>query len=136
MVMMSRDARQAAVTMPRCHNPATATVMLLIAASPFLKHPRLALQVLQRADHGVADGEGWRPAERADFFGVEEDERAVADPAALAAGVFAIRVQSEMRGNPAERLVDVAVLVGAEVEHVDQVLALADHRQHRGQAIL
>ena len=48
----------------------------------------IRLQVVERANDAFADRQLRRPAERADPRGVEEDERAVADPAALAAGVL------------------------------------------------
>ena len=64
---------------------------------------------------GVADVHGRRPAERADLRGVELDQRAVAGPAARAAGVLEHRVDAEVAADHADRLVDDDRLVGAEV---------------------
>ena len=64
---------------------------------------------------GVADADGRLPAERADLRGVEVDQRAVAGPAADAAGVLEHGLDAEVRADHADRLVDDDRLVGAEV---------------------
>ena len=57
---------------------------------------------------------------------VEEDERAVADPAAVAAGVGEARVHAELLRDPADRVVDLAVLVRAEVEDLSSAARALD----------
>ena len=93
-----------------------------------LQEPRVRLEVLERPDHALADRQRRLPAERADLRAVEEDERAVADPAALAARVDALGRQAEVLADPADRVVHLAVLVGAQVEDVDLVRRLARWR--------
>ena len=72
---------------PRCHRArGRATFMRSARRS---STPGLRSQVVERPQDAVADCQLRPPAERADAGRVEEDERAVADPAALAAGVVA-----------------------------------------------
>src|SRR5688500_11256163 len=73
---------------------------------PRLDHPRVRAQVVERANHRVADAQLLPPAERLQLRGVEEDERAVADPPARPAGVVHLRLQPQPVTNPTERVID------------------------------
>src|SRR5687767_1358382 len=96
----------------------------------------MSLEVLERADDARANREPGPPADGANLRGIEEDERIVADPAALAARVVDGRRGPKVPGDPANRLVDVAVLVGAEIVDVDLVAGAFDRHQDRVDAVL
>src|SRR6188768_1206058 len=100
------------------------------------QHPRVGAEVVQRTDHGFADAQRLPPAERLEFRGVEEDERAVADPPARAAGVPALRAQPQALADPAERVIDLTVLVGAEVDDVHRLSGLRNDGEDRVYAVL
>src|SRR4029453_12602124 len=67
------------------------------------------------------------PAERVDAGGIEEDERVVTDPAARTAGVVEPGIEAEIRRDPVDRVVHLAILVGAQVEHVHPCRWPMDH---------
>src|SRR5581483_11373675 len=69
----------------------------------------------------LANAELRLPAEAPHLPGIEEDEGVVPDPAALTAGIAAFRVKLEVAGDPADRIVHLAIFIGAEVEDVDLV---------------
>lgn len=54
-------------------------------------HPAVSLEPAERADDALLDGELGFPAGGLDFFCIQENEGVVADPAAIAAGVFKFR---------------------------------------------
>src|SRR5258707_949015 len=78
-----------------------------------LEEPWIRLQVFHRFLHALSDRELGAPAERADPGGVEEDEGAVADPAARAAGVVTLGAGAQLAADPVERVADPAILVRA-----------------------
>src|SRR5262249_17370968 len=100
------------------------------------QHPRVLLQVPQGAQDPLADRQLRPPAEGAHLAGVQEDEGAVADPAALAAGVAAPRGDPQLSADPAERVVHRAVLLGAQVEDVHRLPRPVDDAQHGVEAVL
>src|SRR5262249_12244910 len=85
---------------------------------PLVQQPWIRLQILERADDAVTDREPRRPSDRLHLRRLEEDEGAIADPAAIATRVGELRRDSKMSGDPADGIVYLAVLVGAEVEDV------------------
>ena len=64
--------------------------------------------------------------------GGEEDERVVAHPAPVSAGVGDGRIEAEPLADPARRVVDGAVLVPSQVEHLTsrRVWEPVQHRRH------
>src|SRR5208282_3843950 len=107
--------------------------------TPF-EHPLVFLEPLERADDGLLDGERGLPAGRADFFGVEKDERIVAHPAFVAAGIFQFRFKAEHAANEFYRAVYFNIFIRAKVVGLDMVPGLLrcsaiDHVQHRIKAI-
>src|SRR5215475_5186019 len=85
---------------------------------------RLGLE--QRVDgplDGFADRETGTPTRRLDTGRVEEDERVVAHPAAPATGVRPAWIDAESFADPCRRLVDRAVVGGAEVEDLEAARA-------------
>src|SRR5262245_39972452 len=60
--------------------------------------------------------------------GIEKNERAVSDPATVAARVPKARTQAQMRRDPTNRVVDLAVLGSPEVE--DVALPVGELLQH------
>src|SRR5438270_2923467 len=79
-----------------------------------LEHPGVGAQEVECAEDPLLDRELWRPAERPHAAAVEEDERAVADPATFAARVTEPRGEAERAGDPADRVVHHAILVRTE----------------------
>src|SRR5438552_3775224 len=76
-------------------------------------------QKLHGLDDAFADRQPGFPAERANLARVEKDEWIVADPAALAARVFKPRLYAHLGADPADRLVDLAVFIRAQVIQSD-----------------
>src|SRR5438067_7753816 len=72
--------------------------------------PAIFLQPAHGADDALFNRQPRLPAGRLDFFRVEEDERIVTDPAAVAAGVFEFRFQAERRADEADAVVDLHIL--------------------------
>src|SRR5262249_39811381 len=68
--------------------------------------------------------------------GVEEDEWAVADPAAFSAGIAATGRKTQVGADPAQRIVHGAVFVSAEVVNVDGLVDRVNGEHHGGNAIL
>src|SRR5689334_20338649 len=83
--------------------------------------PPVLIDELHGAHDRLADGQLWAPAEAADACAVEKDERAVSDPATLAARVPALRGELQRFGDPTDRIVDFASFVGAQVIDTDLV---------------
>ena len=124
-------AVQAAVTEPRCHRPKTASFMSA-ARTP---SGSAASQSTVRNTPSRMVSFGFHPSARMRSR-VEQDERAVADPAALAARIGQLRADAEALRNPADRVVDAACFVGAEIEDMDLVVEDADREQHRVDAVV
>src|SRR5271170_178073 len=76
------------------------------------------------------------PAQRADTRAVEQDERTVPNPAPFAARIGKFRMKTEMLANPADGVVDLAILVGSEIEDVDFVFRPIDRGKNGVDAIL
>src|SRR5688572_14583286 len=68
---------------------------------PRLKHPGIGGQKIDGFLDPSSDRQLRLPPKRADLFRVEEDERAVSDPAAVAAGVGALRGDAHPLADPA-----------------------------------
>ena len=66
----------------------------------------------------LANGELWPPAQRPDFGAVQQNKRAVANPTTFAASVCDLRMKAEIAANPADRVLDFAVLICAEIEDI------------------
>ncbi len=54
-------------------------------------------------------------------FRVEENERIIADPSSIPAAVFDPRRHAQRLANPADRLIDLTVSIGAQIKDVDPV---------------
>src|SRR5439155_2062647 len=100
-----------------------------------LQKPRVRLKIADGADDPVADRHRRPPPQRADAGAIEKDERTVADPAALAAGVVQTRRNAQLLANPTDRIADLAVVVVAEVVHADTGGRLRNCQQNRLHAI-
>src|SRR2546428_14090230 len=97
-------------------------------SAAILKQPRVRLKVLHRLLHPLPDGQLRLPSEPANFFRIQKDERAVAGPAPVAAGVPPLGVDAEFLADPADRVVHLAVVVRAEAVYVHLTPGLGDHR--------
>src|ERR1700722_14539385 len=95
----------------------------------------MAHEKLQRLGDAVFDGLRRRPAETPDPRRVEEDARAIADPAALAARVLDLRRHAHRAGDDPDALVDIDPVVLAEVEDVDGLARLLDRDEDRRDAV-
>src|SRR5829696_7354796 len=84
--------------------------------------PRIGLKPLQGAANALFNGQFGFPAGRPDFFCFEEDEWVVADPAPAAARIFEARLETESFADKANRVVDLDVMVGAEIVDLDAML--------------
>ena len=82
---------------------------------------RVGVEPLQSPADRLFDREGGTPPERADPRAVEHDQRAVARPSALAAGVVELGLDPHVPADQADRVVDHDGLVGPQV--VDPELA-------------
>src|ERR1700693_4785599 len=84
-------AQHAAVTLPRCQRPRTVTFILIVTAR--FVHPLVLLQPLEGAANALLDRQRRLPTGGANLFRVQENERVVPHPAAIAAGVLKRRLQ-------------------------------------------
>src|ERR1700736_1409822 len=94
----------------------------LRASLAALEQPMVMLQILQRANDAFADRQLRTPTQGADVGRIQKDERTVADPAAVAACVSPPRLDAEVIANPAQRIVNTAVLLGTEVGNRHRLL--------------
>src|ERR1051325_9002360 len=101
-----------------------------------LQQPRVLAQVRKRLENAVADRELGRPAQRSHLLAVKQDERVVSDPAAIATRVLASRLDTERFADPANRVVDLAILVGTEIEDVDLARRTLRRHENRVDAVL
>src|SRR5204862_2960918 len=106
------------------------------ASAPGLEQPGVGAQVVERAHDALLDCQLRDPAQAPHARAVQEDEGAVADPAALAAPVGEPRRDAEGPGDPADGVVDCAVLVGAEVEDRGLGLRALDGHDDRVDAVV
>src|ERR1035438_5027015 len=97
---------------------------------------RVSAQEFQRADDALLDGERRFPAQAPQARAIQEDERAVGHPTTFAAGVAPFRLKAEMPGDPADGVVNLAILIRAQVENVDRVRAALRRQQDGVDAIL
>src|SRR6185437_8489666 len=104
--------------------------------SPRLEKPRIGLQVIDCFDHRLADAEVGLPAKLRDARGIEINERAVADPPALAAGIVAPRLKADALADPGERLIDGAIFRCAKVKNMHTRVDALSRVEHRADAIL
>lgn len=92
--------------------------------------------VFNCGQHGLLDGQSRTPAQGADARAIEQDEGTVANPAAFAARVRKFWMKTEVFTNPADGVVDLAILVGPEIEDVYFVFRPIDCGKNRIDAIL
>src|SRR5260221_13421319 len=77
-----------------------------VASAVVLDAPSILIDELHGAYDRFADRQLRAPAELADASAVEQDERAVADPATLTASVPTLRRKAQRLGDPADRIVE------------------------------
>ena len=87
--------------------------------------PAVGLEPAKRFHDSLLDGEFRFPAGGLNFFRVEKDERIVANPAAVAAGVVEPRLQPECRADEADAVVDLHEFRRAEVVDLRVVFRVA-----------
>src|SRR5207244_3433120 len=98
-------------------------------------YPRVSRKITDGPNDPRADCHRRPPAQGADAGTIEKDERAVADPAPLAAGVSQAGRNAQLLADPSDRIVNLAVLVRAEVEQVDAVAGLCQRQHDRVHAV-
>src|SRR5260221_3046819 len=103
---------------------------------PSIDDPGIRDQVFQRRYYAVPNRHLWRPTQRLDSAAIKKDERIVPNPAALAAGVGKLRLQLKPLANPADRLVDLAILALSKIEDIDAASGTFDCDQDRIDAVL
>src|ERR1041385_488522 len=103
---------------------------------PALQQPGGLLEEAEGAHHALPDAEGRHPAQRPDPRAIEKDERAVAGPASVTAGVHPLGRHAEILADPADGLIHLTVLVRAEVEDVDFAFRLRERQQDRVDAVV
>ena len=84
----------------------------------------------------LLDAQSGTPAQRADAGAVEQDKRTITHPSTLAAGICDFGMKVQMLANPADGVVDLAVIVGAEIKDVDLAMRLLEGNKNRVDAIL
>ena len=90
--------------------------------SSSFQHPLVPLQPLQSTNDGLLDRQFRAPTGGFHLVDVEEDERVVPNPAAVAAGILEARLHAQMVADAADRVVDLHVFIGAEVVGFDAML--------------
>src|ERR1039458_3730440 len=100
-----------------------------------VEHPFIVLQELDRPNNSFTDAQLGRPAEFPDSRAIQENERAVTDPTALAAAVPNLRGDAQMLGDPADRIIHLAVLVQAQVKDIDLGVGLFNGSEDRRDAV-
>src|SRR4029078_193515 len=76
------------------------------------------------------------PPERANASRIQKNKGIVADPPTITAGVFEFRTDAKLLGDPADRIVHAAILVGSEVERVHFVARVRHCEEYRVYAVL
>src|SRR5688500_13985764 len=79
------------------------------------EQPGIRGKVFDRLSRALLDAQLRFPPDRADSFRVEEDERAVADPPAVAAGVRQLGFHAHLRAAPADGVVALTVFIRAQI---------------------
>src|SRR5262249_18379156 len=98
--------------------------------------PRIGAEIVEGGQDGLANGQPRFPAQGTDLAGIEEDEGTVADPAAFPTAVVPLRLDVEPFTDPAQRLIDRAVFVRAEVEDVERRRRLVEDEEDGIDAVL
>src|ERR1019366_4949165 len=113
-----------------------ATGRLRKPSSTCLINPRIGPEIIESPDDAIVDRNFRRPAQTSDLRAVEEDERTVTDPTALAAGVRQTRRDAETLRNPANGLIHFAILVGTKVVDVNAGHRILHRQKDRVDAVL
>jgi hypothetical protein len=92
---------------------------------PAFVNPAVGFEPAEGANDALLNREFGFPARGLNFFGIEEDEGVVADPAFVAAGVFDFRRHAEGGADVADALVDLHVFGRAEIVDLRVVLGVA-----------
>src|SRR5690242_18807881 len=130
--------------LPRCGAPGRGTHRLPARScrgkevSPWsaaLEYPFVIFQEIDRAHDPLLDRQLRLPAEPPDARAIEKDERAVADPPALASCISKLRRDAQAPCDPPDRIFHLAILVRSEVENVHLLSGLLHRRQNRGNAV-
>src|SRR5262245_58988129 len=82
---------------------------------PHLKNPAIFRQPIDGALDALTNGLFRLPTGGTNFRRIEEDERIVPHPATLTTGESQLRLQAEPCTNPADRILHLAVFIGAEI---------------------
>src|SRR5690348_15523759 len=109
---------------------------MLLANATRLQEPGVIFQEFDGTLDSLADAQLRAPAQGANAAAVEEDERAVADPAPLAAGVGQVRLNTQVFADPADGVVDLAVFVRPQIEDIYFIGSLLNRQQHGVDAVL
>src|SRR3989304_2793535 len=87
-------------------------------------HPAIRLEPAEGVDDALFDGELRFPAGRLDFFGVEEDEGVVADPAPITVAEAQFRLEAQRPADDANGIAHLHVPGRAEVVDLGAVRCL------------
>src|SRR5438105_5913429 len=104
--------------------------------SAFSQQPGFLFQVIDSLENGFANTEVRFPAQRADLRAIKKNERTVANPSPVSAGIGNRGLQSEVLTDPPDRVIDLAILVGAQIEDVYAGVCLFDGQQHGIDAVV
>src|SRR5688572_31109948 len=101
-----------------------------------LQKPLIGLQVFQSFKYALLNAKFWSPAQCTDFGCIEKNERVVANPATITPRVNALRIQPQALANPANRVINLAILVRTEIVDIDLFLRLFHHKKNGINTIL
>src|ERR1043166_6809940 len=93
-------------------------------------------EVFQCCYDAGLDGQLRCPTKGTDPAAVKEDEGIIANPAALAPRVDQLGRNVEPPTNPANRLVDLAIFILAQIEDIDRLGGFSDRNHDRVYAIV
>src|ERR1043166_351600 len=86
------------------------------AGSSFsFEHPLIGLQPLESPDDAVANGQFWFPAGGLNLLGIQKNKRVVTDPTPVTSAVIEPQLQTQMRANPTDGVVDLAIFRRAQI---------------------
>src|ERR1700722_859058 len=108
----------------------------MLRSFPAIEHPSIVDEPSQRPLDPLAYRQSRAPSEGPDARRVQEDERIVAGTAAIAAGIIAPGRETETGGDPGNRVIDLAILIGPEIEDIHLVVGMRHRVKNRVQAIL
>src|ERR1700733_8934162 len=109
------------------------------------QHPPLRIALLlgrscahipDRSQHCLLNRQSRPPAQGSNPRAVEKDKWTIANPPSFASRVRELGAKAEILTNPADRVVDFAILVCPEIEDVNLALRLVDGCENRVDAIL